>query len=136
MSNKKIHLALNTADLSRSVKFYEALFGVKPTKLKEKYAKFDLIEPAVNFTLNQVERVEGNHISHLGIQVKTSKEVFSEKSRLETLGLKTLLEEDVDCCYALQDKVWVKDPDGNAWEIFVVLQEGENRKSENSTCCA
>jgi hypothetical protein len=25
-----------------------------------------------------------------------------------------------DCCYALQDKIWVTDPNGYRWEIFVV----------------
>ncbi|MBW4677403.1 MAG: hypothetical protein KME52_26415 [Desmonostoc geniculatum HA4340-LM1] len=29
-------------------------------------------------------------------------------------------EDNTDCCYALQDKVWVTDPDGNRWEVFVV----------------
>ena len=133
---KKIHIALNSLNIEKSVEFYTALFGVKPTKLKENYAKFDLEEPAVNFTLNQVERVEGNHISHMGIQVKASKEIFKERDRLEKLGLQTLLEEKTDCCYALQDKVWVKDPDGNPWEVFVVLKDGEKRKSEGSSCCA
>ncbi|HEX8072026.1 MAG TPA: hypothetical protein VF546_18905 [Pyrinomonadaceae bacterium] len=27
------------------------------------------------------------------------------------------------CCYALQDKTWVRDPDGNEWEAFVVLKD-------------
>ena len=134
--SKKVHVALNTQDITKSVEFYKALFGVEPTKLKESYAKFDLEEPAVNFTLNQVKEVEGNHISHLGIQVKASKEIFKEKDRLEKLGLQTLLEEKTDCCYALQDKVWVKDPDGNAWEVFVVLADGEQRTSKGSSCCA
>jgi hypothetical protein len=28
-----------------------------------------------------------------------------------------------NCCYALQDKTWVRDPDGNEWEAFVVLKD-------------
>jgi hypothetical protein len=27
---------------------------------------------------------------------------------------------NVDCCFALQDKVWITDPDGNRWEVFTV----------------
>ena len=27
------------------------------------------------------------------------------------------------CCYAVQDKAWVNDPDGNEWEVFVVLED-------------
>ena len=29
-------------------------------------------------------------------------------------------EKAVDCCYALQDKIWVSDPNGWKWEVFVV----------------
>jgi hypothetical protein len=38
-----------------------------------------------------------------------------------------------NCCYAKQDKTWVNDPDGNEWEVFVVL--GEVAKNEASTTC-
>ncbi len=40
--------------------------------------------------------------------------------RLKTEGLATFEEENTDCCYALQDKVWVTDPNGYRWEVFVV----------------
>jgi len=36
------------------------------------------------------------------------------------------------CCYALQDKAWVRDPDGNEWEVFTVLANVE--QSDNSCC--
>ncbi|MDX6558134.1 MAG: hypothetical protein QOF72_1183, partial [Blastocatellia bacterium] len=36
------------------------------------------------------------------------------------------------CCYAVQDKTWVSDPDGNEWEAFVVLQDN---LSESNACC-
>ena len=38
-------------------------------------------------------------------------------------GLVTKDEMQTDCCYATQDKTWVKDPDGNEWEAFVVLKD-------------
>ncbi|MBN4081443.1 hypothetical protein JYT44_03670 [Caldithrix abyssi] len=34
--------------------------------------------------------------------------------------LQLLEEKGVISCHALQDKVWVTDPDGNSWEIFYV----------------
>src|SRR5690606_39506116 len=40
-------------------------------------------------------------------------------------GLMTVDEMQVDCCYALQDKTWARDPDGNEWEVFVVLENTE-----------
>jgi hypothetical protein len=46
--------------------------------------------------------------------------VLAAARRLKETGLATFEEHDTDCCYALQDKVWVQDPDGNRWEIFVV----------------
>jgi hypothetical protein len=39
----------------------------------------------------------------------------------------------VDCCYALQDKTWARDPDGNEWEVFVVLENTE--PAEASCAC-
>jgi hypothetical protein len=42
---------------------------------------------------------------------------------------------NTDCCYALQDKVWASDPDGNSWEVFTVLEDTEGEKKEASSCC-
>jgi lactoylglutathione lyase len=41
-----------------------------------------------------------------------------------------------DCCYATQDKTWVKDPDGNEWEAFVVLKDNLPEKNTGGACCA
>lgn len=38
-------------------------------------------------------------------------------------GLETREEMGIVCGYALQDKSWVTDPDGNQWEVFVVHQD-------------
>lgn len=133
--SKKMHLALNVTNIKKSIEFYQALFQVEPVKSKEGYAKFDLNSPALNFTLNEVKEVTGNSIGHLGIQVYAGEDILKEKKRLEILGLQTMLEEQTNCCYALQDKVWVQDPDGNAWEVFVVLKDSEVMRSEKSECC-
>ena len=29
------------------------------------------------------------------------------------------------CCYAVQDKVWVDDPDGAPWEVYTVLADSD-----------
>jgi hypothetical protein len=39
------------------------------------------------------------------------------------------------CCFALQDKAWVSDPDGNEWEVFVVLKDNLESGSAG-TCCS
>jgi hypothetical protein len=42
-----------------------------------------------------------------------------------------------ECCYALQDKVWVEDPDGNSWEIFVVKGDAPvmQKQTMAAGCC-
>lgn len=130
----KLHLALNTARFEDSVRFYEALFGMPPTRLKDGYAKFDVANPALNLTLNRVREVTGNRVSHLGIQVPLASAVMEEKRRLEVLGLSTRLERGAECCYSVQDKVWVNDPDGNAWEVFAVLKPIEEHDASYSCC--
>jgi catechol 2,3-dioxygenase-like lactoylglutathione lyase family enzyme len=117
---KKVHVGLNVNDVDRSVAFYSAMFGVEPVKWKPGYAKFDAGEPPLNLTLNQGEVKDRGALNHLGIEVSSTAEVLAAKERLQKAGLATLDEMNVDCCFALQDKVWIADPDGNRWEIFTV----------------
>jgi hypothetical protein len=48
-------------------------------------------------------------------------------------GLETRIEENVTCCYAVQDKVWVTDPDGNNWEVYVVLDNEAQQHASNQS---
>ncbi|MGB3613832.1 MAG: ArsI/CadI family heavy metal resistance metalloenzyme [Elainellaceae cyanobacterium] len=121
MATFKTHVALHVTDLNRSVAFYQAMFGAEPVKLKADYAKFDLDNPGLNLTLNVAEAIAAHGaLSHLGIQVDSSDAVIEALNRFKAAGLLTFEERDSDCCYALQDKVWVSDPDQNRWEVFVV----------------
>ena len=133
----RLHFALNTSQFDKSIEFYEALFNTKPSKVKPGYAKFDIESPPVNLTLNEANQVSGNQINHLGIEIKTSKGVKDQLERFKTLGLETRIEENTTCCFAIQDKVWVTDPDGNSWETFVILEDSDLRKDQNSdsSCC-
>jgi catechol 2,3-dioxygenase-like lactoylglutathione lyase family enzyme len=133
--NKRIHLGLKTEHFEESLNFYRTLFNAEPVKVRTGYAKFELEEPPVNFTLNAAKHGSGgNSLSHLGIQVKSREEVQKQQERLAGRGLKTTLEQDSTCCYALQDKVWVKDPDGNPWETFVFLED-RDEKQVKTACC-
>jgi catechol 2,3-dioxygenase-like lactoylglutathione lyase family enzyme len=120
----KIHLSINVSDLSRSLEFYQAFFGVPPHKVRPGYANFDLAEPPLKFALNEhpVQRGTGT-LSHLGFQVPSAAHVNAAKERLKAAGLATFDETDATCCYARQDKVWAHDPDGNAWEIYVLTDD-------------
>jgi catechol 2,3-dioxygenase-like lactoylglutathione lyase family enzyme len=115
----KPHVSLNVSNVDASVAFYEKAFGVPATKRRPGYAKFDLVEPSLNLTMQEAPRT-GINASHFGIQVASTEDVAAAWTRFKTAGLATTTEDETECCYALQDKVWIEDPDGNAWEVFVV----------------
>ena len=120
----KTHISLNVRDIERSVAFYEAFFGVAPHKRRPGYANFDLTIPPLKLALQETALTEGaGTLSHLGIQVGTPEEVQAARERLFASGLATFDEGDTTCCYARQDKVWATDPDGNGWEVYVLLDE-------------
>src|SRR6478672_106174 len=119
MNILKPHVSLNISNIDASVAFYERAFGVPATKRRPGYAKFDLLSPSLNLTMQEAPRT-GVNASHFGVQVESTEDVLQAKQQFEAAGLKTFSEEDTSCCYALQDKVWIEDPDGNSWEVFVV----------------
>ena len=131
----KTHISLNVSNVEKSVEFYKKMFGIEPLKLKSDYAKFDVKNPPLNLTMNQVSFVKGGSLSHLGLQVETTEEVLEMTKRWNESGLRTLEEMQTDCCYAMQDKTWVNDPDGNQWEVFVVLGDTSEKDMTASTCC-
>jgi len=131
----KPHVSLNVSNVERSVAFYEKAFGVTATKRRPGYAKFDLAEPSLNLTMNEAPRT-GVNASHFGVQVASTEDVVEAKTRFEAAGLPTFTEEDTACCYAVQDKVWIEDPDGNSWEVFVVKADAPVMKADASSCCA
>lgn len=134
----KAHLAINVRDVEKSLEFYKKMFGIEPSKVRTGYAKFDVANPPLNFTLNQVPFKDSGALSHLGIQVATTEDVVAMKSAWQESGLVPREEMQTTCCYALQDKAWVHDPDGNEWEVFVVLQDNlseEVQGAADKTCC-
>lgn len=138
-TESRIHVAFAVKDLAHSVDFYRILFGQGPTKTRPRYAKFEVAEPPVNLALNEVGGPTGpiNPVAHYGIQVKSSAAVGVVAKRLKEAGLVTAVEDNVTCCYAVQNKVWATDPDGNKWEVYVVLDnEGKQYHSTQTECCA
>ncbi len=134
----KAHLALNVKDVTQSIDFYQRMLGLEPSKVRTGYAKFDVENPPLNLTLNQVAFEGKGALSHLGIQVATTEDVGAMRTRWENEGLAAREEMQTTCCYALQDKAWVNDPDGNEWEVFVVLEDNlseEVQGAADKTCC-
>ncbi|MEW6735576.1 MAG: ArsI/CadI family heavy metal resistance metalloenzyme [Acidobacteriota bacterium] len=132
----KAHLAINVRNVEQSIEFYRKMFGIEPSKVRNGYAKFDVQNPPLNFTLNQVPFNEKGVLSHLGIQVGTSEDVLAVREQWQKAGLTTRDEIKTDCCYAVQDKTWVSDPDGNSWEVFVVLEDNLPEVVNAANCCA
>jgi catechol 2,3-dioxygenase-like lactoylglutathione lyase family enzyme len=129
----KAHLALNVRNVEQSIEFYRKMLGIGPSKVRPGYAKFDVQNPPLNLTLNEAAFNERGALSHLGIQVGSTEDVLSVRQDWAERGLTTRDEMQTNCCYATQDKTWVQDPDGNEWEVFVVLQD--NLQTSN-LCCA
>ena len=119
----RVHVSLGVNDVKRSVEFYQRLWGVEPTRVRPGYAKFELDEPSVHFSLTQDPNAVVSHArgqSHFGIQLKDTATVMEMRKRWLEAGIETWVEEEVACCYSVQHKFWVRDPDGHAWEMFVV----------------
>lgn len=135
-----MHLSLNCRYLDRSVTWYEAFFGVSAHKRREGYANFDLENPPLKLAIQSGDVDGQGTLNHLGILVSSTAEVHAAKDRLEGAGLVTFSEENVTCCYARQDKIWVRDPDGNSWEVYALLDDMldiniEEPGDESVACC-
>ena len=137
-TESRIHMGLAVKSMDRSLAFYRTLFGHDPTKIRPHYAKFEVAEPPVNLALNEVggETGPNNAVAHFGIQVKSTEAVRIIADRLKIAGLETKFEENITCCFAVQNKVWTTDPDGNKWEVYVVLDnDGAHHQPTKTACC-
>jgi catechol 2,3-dioxygenase-like lactoylglutathione lyase family enzyme len=128
----KAHLSLNVRNVAQSIEFYRTMLGIEPSKVRRGYAKFDVQNPPLNLALNEGPVSGRGALSHLGIQVASTEDVLAIRQKWNDAGLVTRDEMQTNCCYAVSDKTWVHDPDGNQWEVFVVL---EDNLAESNACC-
>ena len=128
------HISLNVRNVTTSAVFYEKVFAAPPQKLTKDYAKFDLREPPLNFSLVSTGG-KISRINHLGIEMTDAEAVETWKARLGELGIVEQAQENVTCCFARQDKVWFSDPDGNNWEVFFVHEQLPVDGSLEATGC-
>jgi catechol 2,3-dioxygenase-like lactoylglutathione lyase family enzyme len=130
----RLQLAINVEDLDAAQDFYTKLLGTPPAKTKPGYVNFSVADPPLKLILF---KGQAGTINHLGIEVQSPDEVQAATKRLTAEGLATDVEEHVDCCYAVQDKVWVSDPDGSRWEVYTVLADSaESQKCGPDGACA
>ncbi len=135
----RVQLALNVSNIDEAVVFYSKLFGAEPAKRRPGYANFAIADPPLKLVLIESPdgRGEGtvHALNHLGVEVETQEEVVAATARLSSSGLATSTEEATTCCYAVQDKVWVNDPNGAPWEVYVVLADAADMKPPTDGCC-
>jgi catechol 2,3-dioxygenase-like lactoylglutathione lyase family enzyme len=137
----RVQLALNVADIDAAVEFYSKLFGAEPSKRQPGYANFAIVDPPLKLVLMESTDARGpgveGALNHLGVEVETADEVAAAANRLSGAGLTTDLQLETTCCFAVQDKVWVNDPDGAPWEVYSVLADapsGSGRAGDGNCC--
>jgi catechol 2,3-dioxygenase-like lactoylglutathione lyase family enzyme len=139
----RVQLALNVSDLDQAVTFYSKLFATEPAKRRPGYANFAVAEPPLKLVLIEGAGEPGS-LNHLGVEVEDTDAVSAANERLTGEGLACATEDQVSCCFAVQDKVWVDAPDGEPWEIYTVLADAEMpagqlrtaEPGEDALCCA
>ncbi|HSZ37983.1 MAG TPA: ArsI/CadI family heavy metal resistance metalloenzyme [Acidimicrobiales bacterium] len=138
----RVQLALNVSDLDAAIDFYSKLFGSAPAKVHPGYANFAIADPPLKLVLIEHADDRGagvmGALNHLGVEVEDPDHVARASGRLAGEGLDTLDQQETTCCYAVQDKVWVEDPDATPWEIYTVLSDAgvETGLAGDGTCCA
>lgn len=134
--DSRVHVGLSVTSVERSLAFYRALLGVEPSKVKAGYAKLEPSSPNLNLSLTEGAEGAGAHgPAHYGIELKSARAVRDAAGRLREAGLHVDEPHAESCCYAEQEKVWVHDPDGNAWELFAVSADVETFRDERAASC-
>ncbi len=123
------HVSMYVEDLEAAVERYRKILGAEPAKVRPGYAKFELTDPPVIFSL--VRGGEPGKVSHLGIRYPGAGEVASEMARTKREGLDLLQQQGVTCCYAKADKYWVRDADGMPWEMYTLLADVEAETADD-----
>ena len=110
----RVQLALNVSDLDAAVGFYSKLFATEPAKLRPGYANFAIAEPPLKLVLIEgvARRRHAQPPRRRGGDHRRGRR--RRRPGWAAEGLATATEDQVSCCYAVQDKVWVDGPDGRA----------------------
>ena len=115
------HVAVYVRSIPEAVEQYRKILGIEPAKVRADYAKFEIADPPVIFSLNAGGKP--GTLSHLGIRYPGTGDVASEMVRTKNSEVPLLQQEGTTCCYAKADKFWVRDVDGIPWEMYALLQD-------------
>ena len=133
-------MSFYVSDLAATVNFYTMFFGQSASKVKKGYAKYEMENPGLIISfIENPERVQSN-FGHVGVQVGSKEEMEAKLKIAREQGIVSLEEIGVSCCYAVQDKFWVDDPDGIQWEVYyfhedVEFNDPKFEREEASACC-
>lgn len=136
----RMHISLYVSDLMATINFYSTFFGVPASKVKPGYAKYELLDPGLIISfIENPERVQSN-FGHVGIQVGSKEEMERRLEIARKQGIVSSEEIGTACCFAVQDKFWVDDPDGVQWEIYyfhedVEFNDPKFKEQDASACC-
>lgn len=133
----KFHLSLFVSDIGKTIDFYQILFGLAPIKIESDYAKFELDNPGLVISFIQKPDAVRQDFGHLGFRVESEEALATKKKTLSAKMAIGIEEEKTTCCYAIQDKFWVNDPDGYEWEVYYFIEDvkGSQKKGVSVACC-
>jgi lactoylglutathione lyase len=125
------HVSMYVKDLTAAIDRYRKILGREPAKVRHDYAKFEIDDPPVIFSLNTGG--EPGTVSHLGIRYPSTGDVASEMVRVKGGGIDLLEQKGTTCCYAKADKFWVRDADGLPWEMYTLLADADTETAADAT---
>jgi catechol 2,3-dioxygenase-like lactoylglutathione lyase family enzyme len=120
---KRMHVHVGVKNLDESIRFYSALFGAEPAKLKPDYAKWMLDDPHLNFAISTRSGKTG--VDHMGLQVDDAGELNALRDHMSAANISTHSDGETTCCYAKSEKSWVEDPNGIAWEAYHTMADAQ-----------
>lgn len=134
---KRMHVHVGVKNIEESVRFYAALFGVAPDKLKPDYAKWMLQDPHLNFAIST--RTGSTGLDHMGLQVDDAVDLNALRDQMSAANISTHSDGETTCCYARSEKSWVEDPNGIAWEAYHTMEDAQvyagTDVTSQSACC-
>jgi SAM-dependent methyltransferase len=100
------------------------LLNSEPVLATPTTARFETETPPLVLTLTQdPARKADRTLNHLGFRLPDQPALVDLQRRLEEGGIATQRQEGVECCYALQTKFWVTDPDKHLWELYIFHED-------------
>lgn len=115
----KHQLVIYSTDLCRAMEFYWCLFGVEPVRLSDELIWFDVVDPSLFLTIKKSDHEQAFMKRNGVVWLETNGFAVTARDRLEAVGLLTYDDTSIGCFYPSNNRLWVKDPDGNRWNFFI-----------------